>query len=195
MSTYREEINSYLEGGMEEFDLINELYFSYPMLKITKEQLAEIKREIHNELDIPHSSIWVIGSAHTGFSIYKDTEFDEEKVSDIDIVVIDKDYFYKLQNLVIKETKGMKDRSFFKNNHSYRMYQFNISRGYIRGDFIINSTLATKIERICEDLNAELEREVHLAFYLNDEAFRWKNLESLNKYTGILAEKGEKNGN
>lgn len=177
--SYREIIDRYIDEDKNEFDLINDLYLSYPTLKLSTEDLILIRTRLHKELAIDYSSIKIIGSSHIGFSTYKNTEFSDE--SDIDIAIISERLFNSIHKEVIDKTKGLHDRSLFATG-GFGVFKNNFLRGYIRDVHLMNTSFKVHVQRLCEDLSSELGRNVNIAFYLNEDTFRFKVLESIEKY-------------
>lgn len=183
---YREIMDKYVDESKEEFELINDLYLSYPTLKLSVADLILIRSRLHKELDIDYSSIKIIGSSHIGFSIFKNIEFSDE--SDIDIAIISEKVFNSLHKELIDKTEGLHNLSLFQDKKIFNTFKFNFLRGYIRDKSLINSSFKVKVQRLCEDLSVELGRDVNIAFYLNEDTFRFKVLEGIEKYKELKNE-------
>lgn len=71
----------------------------------------ELLSEISNFLDVPISSIHIVGSAKTGISFVKGTNFSPE-TSDIDIAIVDHYLFFKKFEHSYKESNGWQLNTF-----------------------------------------------------------------------------------
>lgn len=179
---YRNIIEIYLKNNIDASKLINEIYLSYPSCKIEKKMIAEIIQQLHDYLEIPYNDIKLIGSAQIGFSLIKSHDFDDNGKSDIDFAIINKEMFLYLQELTLTKTNGFKDFTNFKNNTFKRIFLNNFCRGYIRPDTLVKSDFKFHLFRFLDELEEIYDREITLAFYLNEISFRFKVKEGLDKY-------------
>jgi hypothetical protein len=97
--------------------IAKKIYFlapSYAFESNSDLQLA-LYEEIGFFLNLPISSIRVVGSAHTGFSLVKGTPFDRI-TSDLDIAIIDGQLYLKMFESAFRQTDGWRDLSKFSNS-------------------------------------------------------------------------------
>lgn len=118
------------------------LYLSYPtaVFKDLEDVEFAICEEIRLFLGVPYSSIKIVGSAKTGFSIVHKKQFDPSG-SDIDVAVIDTALFVKYLELGLALTDGSYDPVHFsrdrKSGGSNRdFYVKCLSKGVFRPDLM-----------------------------------------------------------
>ena len=115
---YKEIIDKYLKDLNTE-ELVKHIFLLKPSLKIPSKKVHDIFDEISKEYNIPFKDFKIIGSTHTGFSFIKPKKSKEIKFfsddSDLDIAIINKEFFYFLYKNTLRTTKYFKDNtSFFK---------------------------------------------------------------------------------
>lgn len=128
----------------------------------------DLYEEICEFLDLPLSAIRLVGSAHTGFSLVKNTPFDR-RTSDLDIAVVDGPLYLRMFEHAFLETEGWKNVAKFSGTRSatIRRSEFlrYLERGIIRPDLMPSSPhkarwenffgkLADKYSHVCNGISA-----------------------------------------
>ena len=133
-----------IELGLKESkpynEIVRKVYLAYPTKALIgdEERQYEIMNGISCHFSIPIMSVQVAGSAKTGKSFYKGTDF-VVGGSDLDIAIIDSQLFHKYMELVFTVTKGYSDRTRFairngrSTAHEYFAY---LTKGIFRADLM-----------------------------------------------------------
>lgn len=130
--------------GMSVRTIARKIYFLSPSVSFHNnyDLQLEMYEEICRYLTLPLSSIRVVGSAHTGFSLVKGTVFDPS-VSDLDIAVVDAHLFLNMFEFAFELTNGWKDIAKFSNDSNARAARTDflryLSKGIIRPDLMPSS--------------------------------------------------------
>ncbi|MEH7442066.1 hypothetical protein V7201_06965 [Bacillus sp. JJ1122] len=171
-------------------DLVRKLYICYPTKAfLGKEDIGfQIFDEISNFFSIPFNQVQVVGSAKTGKSYFKFTEFIEGK-SDLDIAIISPELYMRYVELSYKVTNGYRDQSLFnlnkKNVSNIHEFKKCITNGIFRPDLMPNcpqrkewwtffNKLSNKHHKLFKNINAGI--------YATQYFFEFKQIEGLDKY-------------
>ena len=171
-------------------DIVRKIYICYPTKAfLGKEEIGfQIFDEISRFFNIPYSSIQVVGSAKTGESYYKFTEFSQGS-SDLDIAIISPELYLKYMELSFKVTKGYSDQTKFKiNKHRQSdIHQFKkcISQGIFRPDLMPSCTEKAEWWKFFNKLSNryhDLFKNINAGIYATQYFFEFKQIEALTKY-------------
>ena len=189
---YKEIIDEYLKDLNTE-ELVKHIFLLKPSLKITSKKVHDIFDKISKEYDIPFKDFKIIGSTHTGFSFIKPKFSKEIKFfsndSDLDIAIINKDFFYYLYKNTLKITEYFRNNTFFYKPEYEQLFKENYLKGYIRPDTIGDVKFRNNWINFFYELSKEYNlKKVSAAIYLDEETFNNKINESLSIYKRKLEE-------
>lgn len=199
---YKKIIDGYIQAPDFDFDrdegnFLNKIFFVYPPLKISSDEISEILQEISDYFGIPFHDIKIIGSSHLGFSFVKPKDSNEvklfDKESDIDIAIINRNLFYNTYCNSFEATNGFIDNTKFDNARCRSMFKNNILKGYIRPDTIANTQFRKDWLRFFKEISIKYEKKISAAIYLNEVTFHKKIESALKIYKGkVLVTNGVK---
>jgi hypothetical protein len=111
--------------------ITRKIYLSYPtaVFKDKEDIEFEILNKIANYFRIPFMSVQVVGSAKTGYSYVKRTDFKKGE-SDLDIAIISHELFTCFLDYTCERTKGYDDFTVC-NPGDFNSLKENFTRGYI----------------------------------------------------------------
>ena len=180
-----------LDQGMQNEDICRKMYITYPTYAFEGdyELEFEITNEISLEFDLPITAIQIAGSAKTGYSYYQSRGFVKGE-SDLDVAIIDPFLFQAYCEIVMHETKGLKDLTKFRRteeNNNYKSYIKYIANGYFRPDlmpaceprkqwFNYFNKLSQKYVAHFSDINAGI--------YFSQTFFEYKQSENIEIFKG-----------
>lgn len=165
------------------------IYLSFPTSVFigNEERKFEIFNEISSFFNIPFMNIQVVGSAKTGFSFFKKTDFNSTN-SDLDIAIIDSNLFISYTDIVFKLTNGYSNRAnfpLFDGKSTYNQYINCVSKGYFRPDLMPHGK--TKINWLkffgkLSSKNKDLFKSINAGIYLSQTFFEYKQKSNINEY-------------
>jgi hypothetical protein len=133
------------EAQLKSRQIARQLYFLLPSYAFEDQQSFQLTlyEKICGQFKLPLSSIKLVGSGHTGFSLVKGTAFDKN-ISDLDIAIVDSGLYLDLFELAFEITQGWKDISKFpgtarhqqRNRDEFMRY---LRKGIIRPDLMPTS--------------------------------------------------------
>lgn len=137
---YNRGIRSGVDQGLSNEEICRKIYLTYPTYAFEGdfEMEFELLNRISYEFNLPITAVQIAGSAKTGYSYFKSTEFVKGS-SDLDIAIIDPYLFQAYCEIVMQETRGLKDLSRFKrtaDTDNYKAYIKYIANGYFRPDLM-----------------------------------------------------------
>lgn len=111
---YRALIEESAKAHLPKRQIARQLYFLTPSFAFQGNIQLQLGlyEKVCNFLKLPLTSIRLVGSGHTGFSLVKDTPFDKNS-SDLDIAIVDQQLYLDLFELAFEETQGWSDTSKF----------------------------------------------------------------------------------
>ncbi|WP_395010222.1 hypothetical protein [Undibacterium sp.] len=171
--------------------IARQLYFltsSYAFHKNHDTQL-ELYEKICVKFSLPLSAIRLVGSAHTGFSLVKGTNFDKS-TSDLDIAIVDSGLYLQLFQMAFKETNAWSDTSKFPgiatkqiaNKDNFLKY---LRKGVIRPDLLPSSPLKADWENFFGKLSDEYSafcNQISAGVYATEHFMAAKQESALNIY-------------
>ncbi|MFS0601124.1 hypothetical protein [Peribacillus frigoritolerans] len=168
-------------------DIVRKIYISFPTKAFEgKEDVGfQICDEISKFFEIPFNSVQVVGSAKTGKSYYKFTDFAVAK-SDLDIAIISPELFLKYTEICHRVTKGYSDQSMFSLNRHGKsdIYEFkkNLTQGMFRPDLMPNSPSKDDWRRFFNKLSNKhhkLFKNINAGIYSSQYFFEYKQIDAL----------------
>lgn len=148
---------------------------------------------VSKKFNLPFTHIKVTGSAHLGISLHKNTPF-QERNSDLDLAIIDANLYSLVLEAIIKETKRYNQKENFRIeqiekdgktnevNH-YEMYMKWISEGVIHPKYFPLGEYKKEWDSFFSNLsrkNRSFFKNISACVYLSEEAFKRKQLSSIN---------------
>ncbi|MBG9447291.1 hypothetical protein [Cytobacillus firmus] len=171
-------------------DIVRKIFICYPTKAFQgREEIGfQIFDDISRFFNIPYNSVQVVGSAKTGKSYFKFTEFIEGE-SDLDIAIISPELYLEYMELSYKITKGYTDQSKFGFNRQQKsnVYEFKkcISNGIFRPDLMPNCPEKSKwwafFNKLSNKHNA-IFKNINAGIYATQYFFEFKQIEGLKKY-------------
>lgn len=170
-------------------EIARKVYLAYPTKVFVgkEEKQYEIINDISCFFSIPYSSIQIVGSAKTGKSYRKNTNF-SSKDSDLDVAIVDTALFFQYMELVFKLTKGYQDRSGFTKHgggSSFESYITYIGKGIFRPDFMPSCAQRASWRIFFEKLsasNAGLFKSISAGIYASQSFFEYKQRSSIAEF-------------
>ena len=137
-TSWRTSIKYWIDKGETLENIVSRVYETYPARAFEKVHNYDleyaIKRSVSDELQIPITSILISGSAQLGESIHSEKIFNPT-TSDLDLAIIDKDFFLKLGGLVQRKTQDFQDLTKFPKltgiSDVPQLYKDNYCKGFI----------------------------------------------------------------
>jgi hypothetical protein len=138
MPTHKDDLDAEIKGLLElsySPDKAVRKVFGFNGSVVLRENPAigfEILSQVSSRFNVPFRSVLVVGSAHTGYSYFKDRDF-VPRESDLDLAIVDPALFQKYSELSFLATKGYTDLTGFQNLAQFRDYLF---KGIFRPDLM-----------------------------------------------------------
>ncbi|MHA4046556.1 hypothetical protein [Bacillus cereus] len=192
---YKKAIETGVKSSQSPIIIARKLFLGYPTsaFKDKEEMGFEILNEIAHYFSIPFYDVHIVGSAKTGSSLYKRTEF-TPKESDLDVAIINQNLFLKYSEYAYLRSKGYSDQTVFRGKggisqaNSFKNY---LSRGILRPDMLPRGELKEEWFRFFNKLSTKYNKEfkdINAGIYASQFFFESKQAETIEKYI----EEGEK---
>ncbi|MFP1923909.1 hypothetical protein [Lonsdalea quercina] len=187
MIDYCNSVKADFSKKISAYDIARKIYLTYPTyaFKNKYDLQFDILNGISKFLAISITSVHVAGSAKVGRSYHKGTEFCSEK-SDLDVVIIDNDWFCKLMEVCSSETRGFHDGRKLQSNRNADN-NLDFLKDYILKGIIFpkNMPICSERQRILGFFNelsvkyAPYFKDINVAFYLSSYFFERKQLKTI----------------
>lgn len=180
-------------------EMARKLFLSYPTCAFIDDHELEfsIRDRVRKLYQIPLSSVQVIGSAKTGFSLVKNTEF-KKGVSDLDLAIIDHTMFAKIWEEAHEMSLGFEATRFndfrtvageiVPGSGQKRFLQY-LQRGIIAPDFLPQGEPRRKIladfARVTQSHEDSFSK-ISAFFYASEYFFQVKQKEAVDKHWEAL---------
>jgi hypothetical protein len=183
-TSWRASIKHWLDKGESPENVVSRVYETYPARAFEKihnyDLEYSIKRSVSDELAIPITSILIAGSAQLGESVHSSKIFNPE-TSDLDLAIIDKDYYLKLGNLVQRNTMDFQDLTKFPTLEGIpdvpQLYKDNYCKGFIHVFMLPSSDEKRKIRTLFNALTKahhDKFKDISGSFYSSLQSFEKK---------------------
>lgn len=183
-----------IKNGEPKEQIVRRIYLSYPtaVFKDDEDNEFEIRNDIASHFKIPFSSVQIVGSAKTGYSLINDRPFIEKK-SDCDIAIIDFGIYTNLIEYAHLQTKGFSDYTKY-DRRTYRIangfsmsdkLKIDICQGYINPYYLPNGELKERWLSYFEKLSGKYSdkfRTIDGAAYASQYLFEMKQIRAIEKY-------------
>lgn len=171
------------------YEIARKIYLTYPTSALigNEERQFQILNEISEYFNIPITNVQVVGSAKTGYSFHKRTNFDS-KTSDLDIAIIDANLFISYSEWVLKATDGFSNRVDFPiidGKSTYQQYINCIAKGIFRPDLMPSGKKRLSWLKFFGGLsskNKDIFKSINAGIYLSQTYFEYKQLWNINEY-------------
>lgn len=199
MFDYRRNLTENKTRSTSTGEMARKLYLSYPTCVFA--EIPEVEYAVRDAASrlysVPLTAIQVTGSAKTGFSLIKETDFDPMK-SDLDLAVIDQRFFSFLWEESYIASNGFSadrfedpldekgERALGAGRLRFLKY---VQRGIISPYFMPASQLRAELLRDVARLGADHRKnfkKITVFFYASEFFFHSKQEDSINKHWGGL---------
>lgn len=172
-------------------EMARKLYLSYPTCALAEDPETEyaIRNRFALMYQVPLSSVQIIGSAKTGFSLIKKSNF-TSKISDLDVAVIDGRLFYQFWEDAYDTSRGfeanrfqdpLKDGKVIVGGGQQRFLSY-LQRGIIAPDYLppghLRQRLIADAERISSDYEQHFAK-ISAFFYASELFFQSKQKDAV----------------
>lgn len=188
MSAIETLINNAISQGDNLDKITRKIYLVFPThaFKDQYDLQLELLSEVSCYLDVPISSIHIVGSAKTGISFVKGTSFCPDK-SDIDIAIVDHYLYFKKFEQSHKESNGWNTNSFNiqdnpeETKKQRKLFLDYLQKGIFRPEIMPNSTerahwlnffnrLSGKYSKYCNGITAWIYAGEHFLTFKQQSA-------------------------
>jgi hypothetical protein len=145
MSNYKNDLDVEIKRARDKGDsdqlIVKRLFYfrRSPISIIHDDAVFKIFNAVAAEFNVPFKSIYVSGSAQTGHSLYKNTDFSESN-SDLDLAIVDESLFRKYSEISFITAHGYRDLTKFRRSEKIRdvpgFFQKNLAQGWFRPDLM-----------------------------------------------------------
>lgn len=173
-------------------EIVRKVFLGYPTMAFIgkEERQHNIVNEISNFFKVPYMNVQVVGSAKTGKSFHKNTDFKEGE-SDLDVAVIDTGLFIKFMEVVSNSSKGYSDRTKFpiKDGISrFDEYISYISKGIFRPDLMPSCRERAEWNKFfgrLSEKNSDLFKTINAGIYASQYFFESKQRSCIINYKNM----------
>lgn len=194
MFDYKKNLQENKERRSSSKEMARKLYLSYPTSVFAEKH--EVEYEIRNRVrilyQVPIASVQVIGSAKTGFSLIKRTDF-KKGVSDLDLAIIDPTLFNRLWEEAYEASNGFQAHKFQdtvvggvnKVGSGRDRFLDYLHRGIVAPEFLPSGPYRAKIfsdfDRITKSYQDEFKK-ISAFFYCNEFFLQEKLKDTIDKH-------------
>lgn len=182
MLNYKDLLRKAKGDSVDSFNVAGHIYLSCPtfIFKENENIDFEIRDRISKLYSIPVRSVRVIGSAKTGFSLIKNTDFEKGR-SDLDIAIVDEGIFIKIWEDAYHSSNGFSRDKLGASDNADRFLN-NLSRGFINPDLLPSGGYRAKIIRDFKAIGNSYKSffgKITVFFYANEFFFKVKQKEAI----------------
>ncbi|MRW86373.1 hypothetical protein GJ698_20065 [Pseudoduganella sp. FT26W] len=194
MNKYKNELDAEIKTARERGDsdelIVKRLFYfrRSPISLVHDDAIFKIFSSVADEFGVPFKSIYVSGSAQTGHSLYKNTEFTESD-SDLDLAIVDERLFTKFSEEAFSITKGYRDLTKFPKSSKIKnvpdFFQKNLAQGWFRPDVMPHCQLRKDWFKFFSQLTQkhfESFKDVNCGIYLSPVFFEQSLVRNLGAY-------------
>jgi len=183
-----ESIEEDINNNAPYLNIVRKVYLTYPTKALIGNEKRQyyILNEISEYFNIPIMNIQVCGSAKTGYSFHKKTQF-SAATSDLDIAIVDSNLFLTYTEWVFKITKGLTDRTGFTTDRgsNFNQYCNYIVKGIFRPDLMPSGRKRINWLKFFGQLstkNKDLFASINAGIYMSQAFFEYKQISNINEY-------------
>ncbi len=194
MTKHKDELDAEIKRARENGDsdelIVKRLFYfrRSPISIIHDDAIFKIFSSVAKKFDVPFKSIYVSGSAQTGHSLYKNTDF-TERDSDLDLAIVDSGLFTRYMEASFSVTDGYRDLTKFRRtakiNDAFGFFQKNLAQGWFRPDLMPDCELRRDWFKYFSGLTQahfESFKDVNCGIYLSPVFFEKSLVRNLNTY-------------
>lgn len=155
-----------------------------PVLQANSTQAFDILNDVADRFALPFRSVLVVGSAHTGYSYWKERDF-TAKVSDMDLAIVDIRLFCRYSELAFTATNGYTDLTRFKDAQQAQSFRTYITKGIFRPDMMPMCAARTDWFSYFNRLSMkypDLFASINCGIYQSDTFFEAKQSDIVSEY-------------
>lgn len=177
--------------------LVTQYYLVNPTASFQSrlEKAHEILHAVSKQFLIPISHIKVTGSAHLGYSFVKKREF-IEKQSDLDLAIIDMQFYNFFFEKNLEETRQYSRRdkfgySFIGGQRVYNldMYKEWLAKGIIHEKYLPTTDYANSFKIFFNELSvnhSDTFKSISACIYSSEHTFKLKQISSIHRWRSSL---------
>lgn len=158
---YKKALDTAKNSGVSATTMARKVFLSFPTHVFAKDQDLEFELidKVARFFKVPFAGVQIVGSAKTGFSLIKNTDFDSIR-SDLDIALIDRELFGKFWEIAFNRSDGFQLGAFQlvgqnKEDATARRKRFLkfLQRGILSPDFFPQCVERAELESQFRDLS------------------------------------------
>lgn len=187
---YLHSIQIGLDARKKHIEIARKIFLSHPTYAFVghEETQFEILNEISEHFKISISNIQVVGSSKIGESLHKKTRF-ANKISDLDIAIIDANLFIYHTEHVFSSTKGFSDLTGFSLNRrgisNHTEYKDYVVKGIFRPDLMPSGPERAEWSSFFGKLSSKYSamfKSINAGIYLSQRFFEVKQSSVIKTY-------------
>lgn len=190
---YRTALDVAKTGSVSAVTMARKVFLSFPTHAFASDQELEFELmdRVAQFFKVPFGGVQVVGSAKTGFSLIKGTEFNSMR-SDLDIALVDRELFGKYWEIAFKRSNGFEVGTFQlvgqdQKSASERRKRFLqlLQKGIISPDFFPQCVERGELEAQFLDLSQGYSRhfaKISAFIYASETFFEAKQVDAINHY-------------
>lgn len=178
-----------LNGESDEL-IVRRLFYFWrsPISRLHENAIFNIFNEVAGKFGVPFKAIYVSGSAQTGHSLYKNTDFIEGE-SDLDLAIVDAGLFQKYSEISYVASNNYRNLTKFPKrkdiNDVPHLFKENLARGYFRPDLMPDCEENRQWKSFFRGLSTryiETFKSVNCGIYMSPTFFERKLTQVLENY-------------
>lgn len=190
MIDYKSVLDGEIRAGLKSLDtdadVIRKIFFfdSSKILSKYEEEGFSILNSVAEYFQIPFGSLYIAGSTQTGYTYFKNREFQLGE-SDLDLALVDSRLFQKYCEISYQVTKQYQDLTKFNNNDQVASFRIYLSKGFFRPDLMPNCDEKQNWFKFFNQLSipfVHIFKNINCGIYLSEMFFESKQLPLLKKY-------------
>lgn len=185
-------INDGIKDGYPDNVIVRKLFCYEKPIVLNLDDFQAIGFSIFNEVSdqfsIPLRSIYVSGSAQTGYSYIKKKDF-EKKLSDLDLAIVDTMLFKEYLDIVFNVTERYTNNILFDNVDSMKNFKNYAGKGIIKPELMPNIQIRNDWEKFFNDISSRYSdyfKSINCCIYLSDVIYEWKQASLIKAHRGGL---------
>lgn len=144
----------------------------------------QIINDVSEHFGVPFRRIYITGSAQTGYSYFKQRDFDPSE-SDLDLAIVDARLFQHYCEISYRETDAYADQTKFASVDTLREFQQYVAKGYFRPDYMPNCSAKWAWFRFFSKLGrrySSLVCKINCGLFFSESFFERKQVPVIGKF-------------
>ncbi len=157
---------------------------SSPVLDSCRDDWFDICQAVADKFSVPLRRIYLSGSAQTGYSYFKATEFTPGE-SDLDLAVVDPGLFQRFCEISYRATSGYTDQTKFGSVDDYRRFRNLVAKGFFNPYLMPHCTEKQDWFEFFNRLGSphvSTFRSINCAVYFSETFFEGKQVDVIREY-------------